>query len=148
MPRVSILVVEDDPVLRQAVKRAVGSAGYEPRSAGTCEDALALALETMPQLLVLDLSLPDGNGLDLLEAIRGARPDDEIAVVVVSSDRVSRARLRAHRVDRFIAKPVDMGYLVDTVGEVLKKAQMGAGASPTLQPRSSHQLSTPCRPKT
>jgi DNA-binding response OmpR family regulator len=122
MPRVPTLVVEDDPVLRHAIERAMGSAGYDTRAAETCATALASALETMPRLLVLDLSLPDGNGLDLLEEIRRVRPDGDIAVVVVSSDRVSRAELRAHRVDRFIAKPVDMGYLVDTAGDVLSGA--------------------------
>ena len=114
-----ILVVEDDDSIRCQLKAVLIREGYQPRTAETCSDGLALALEQMPSLLVLDLSLPDGTGWGLLEDIRRARPDQDPLVLVMSSNRVSRAQLREQRVHRFFAKPFDMSSFVETVRELM-----------------------------
>ena len=122
MSEASVLVVEDDAVLKTVIQATLERAGYRTHASETCADGLALANREMPGLLVLDVSLPDGTGWDLLEDIRRGRPDDDVPVIVISSDSVSRVRLRKHRVDRFFPKPFDMGLFVEAVRDLLHRA--------------------------
>ena len=117
--RRSVLVVEDDAVLKRIIQAALKGAGYRTHASETCADGLTLATRENPGLLVLDVSLPDGTGWDLLEDIRRGRPDDAVPVIVISSDSVSRTQLRKHGVDRFFPKPFHMGLFVEAVKELL-----------------------------
>ncbi len=114
-----VLVVEDDSAVRGAIKNALEAVGYIVKSAENCSTGFALAVEEPPSLLVLDVNLPDGTGWDLLERIRVERAEDDPQVIIVSSERVSRADLRTYRADRFIPKPFDMSYLTGVVRDLL-----------------------------
>ncbi len=122
MSELSVLVVEDDAVLNRVIQAALERAGYRTHASETCADGLALATREMPGLLVLDVNLPDGTAWDLLEGIRCGRPDDEVPVIVMSSNSVSRAQLRKNGVDKFFPKPIDMGLLLEAVKELLRRA--------------------------
>ncbi|MCH8205500.1 MAG: response regulator [Chloroflexi bacterium] len=115
----SILIVEDDNFMNQAIRTALSGAGYGIRSAGNCSIGLALALEETPELLVLDVNLPDGTAWSLLLDFRHVHPEVLVPVVLISSDRIPRTNLREYRIDRFLPKPFDMAYLTQTVGELL-----------------------------
>lgn len=117
-----ILVVEDDETVNQAIQASLSRGGYLVQTADCCSAGLARALEQAPALLVLDIGLPDGSGWTLLENIRRALPGKHFPVIVVSSSRVTRGELRAYAVDRFLPKPFDMAYLVDTVQELLSNS--------------------------
>ena len=119
MSALSVLVVEDDAVLNRVIQTALERAGYRTHASETCADGLALATREMPELLVLDVNLPDGTAWGLLEDIRRGRPDDEVPVIVISSDSASRVQLRKHGVDRFFPKPIGMGLFVEAVKELL-----------------------------
>ena len=119
MARNTILIVEDDQVVRRAMEAILSAAGHRVRTADTCSSGLALALEELPELLVLDISLPDGTGWSLLESIHNARPHENFKVIVASSNQITRGQLRKYRVDIFIAKPFDMAYLAESVGQLL-----------------------------
>ena len=122
----SILVVEDDTSVNRAIQTALIASGYCVKSAETCAEGFSLASRRTPSLLVLDLELPDGTGWGLLNDIRRASPrkeSEELKVIVISSTRVTRAQLRDNRIARFLAKPFDMGYLLETVSEVLALPQ-------------------------
>lgn len=119
MARNTILIVEDDQVVRRATEAVLSAAGHRVWTADTCSSGLALALEELPALLVLDISLPDGTGWSLLESIRGACPYENFKVIIASSNQVTRGQLRKYRVDKFIAKPFDMAYLAELVGQLL-----------------------------
>ncbi len=122
MPDQPILVVEDDKTVNQAIQASLSRGGYLVHTADSCSAGLARALEHVPALLVLDIGLPDGTGWTLLESIRRAHPGKRFPVIVVSSSRVTRGELRAYAVDRFLPKPFDMAYLVDTVQELLSNS--------------------------
>lgn len=119
MARKTILIVEDDQVVRRAMEAVLSAAGYHVWTADTCSSGLTLALEESPALLILDINLPDGSGWNLLYSIYGARPNESFKVIIASSNQVTRGQLREYRVDKFIAKPFDMAYLAEAVGQLL-----------------------------
>lgn len=122
MCAMSILVVEDDSSVNRAIQAALTANGFCVKSAETCAEGFSLASSEIPALLVLDLELPDGTGWGLLNDIRNASHQDEseeFKVIVISSTRVTRAQIRDNRIAKFLAKPFDMGYFVETVSEVL-----------------------------
>lgn len=114
-----ILLIEDDEIMRRAIERALSSNGHKIRTASTYNEGLQIALSADPILLVLDIELPDGSGWCLLEAMRSARPEARTKTIVISSASVSRADVRSGGADKFVPKPFDMAYLIDTVREVL-----------------------------
>ena len=119
MSRQFILLVEDDAIMRRAIERALSNNGHMIRAASTCDEGLRIALCAEPALLVLDIELPDGSGWSLLDAMRSAHPDSTTRTIVISSTSISRARVRSGGVTKFVPKPFDMAYLIETVREVL-----------------------------
>jgi len=102
---VSILIVEDDLILAEALDRGLKEAGYECCVAGSVKAATELLNASRPSLVLLDLGLPDGDGTDLLAAIR--RKDTDLPVVVTTArsgipDRVHGLECGA---DDYLVKP-------------------------------------------
>jgi two-component system response regulator RegA len=119
MKRHSVLVVEDDVVLCMAMGTALSHRGYDTRTAHSVADGIGLASEQLPELVILDISLPDGLGWSVLDGIRSVHPDSELSVVVATSDRITRSQLREYQVQRYISKPYDVSHMLETVLELL-----------------------------
>src|SRR5262245_30786450 len=105
MARRRVLVVEDDPAIREGVVDALGWSGYEALAAGTYDEGLELAVRAPIDLLLLDLVLPRGDGLTLLAETRLARPTLPVIVVTArgrEEDRVKGLELGA---DDYVVKP-------------------------------------------
>jgi DNA-binding response OmpR family regulator len=102
---VCVLVVEDEATLLKNVARSLRLAGFEVLTAETCELARSAFKNNRVDGLCLDIGLPDGDGLDLLEEIRRNAPD--LPAIVISSASTPEARLRAARlgVRQFLPKP-------------------------------------------
>jgi CheY-like chemotaxis protein len=79
-----ILLVEDSKFLRLATERALAHAGYEVSSAGDGEEALRLAREGMPDLILLDMLLPRVGGPEVLRALKNDAATEKIPVVVLT----------------------------------------------------------------
>jgi CheY-like chemotaxis protein len=84
MPMVKILLVEDSKFLRIATERALARAGYEMTSASDGIEALKLARERSPDLILLDMLLPKMSGLDVLRALKLDAVTKEIPVIVLT----------------------------------------------------------------
>lgn len=125
----SILVVEDDRVLVSVVATALRQQGWEVQQAHNCACASLLAEKFHPDLLLLDLGLPDGDGWDLLNELRSGPLSDHIPVVVMTSRPVTRSELRQHEVDTFIPKPFGVGQLVSTVRTLFEREGGQKGGS-------------------
>ena len=119
-----ILVVDDDRFIRMALGEAVRSWGYETVEAGTLSDARTLFAEHEPPVALLDIDLPDGSGLDLLNELKEKSPET-IAVMITGNVDVSNslAALRGGAHD-FIGKPVKLEELRVTLRNALETREL------------------------
>lgn len=115
-----ILVVDDDWFLADLVATTLRSQGWTVHLAGSRAEALAVAAECAPDLLLLDIVLPDGTGWMLLRELRHGPLPVEVPVVVVSSMPVTRSELRRHGAHGFVPKPLSMSHLLNTVRALLE----------------------------
>jgi CheY-like chemotaxis protein len=114
-----ILLVDDDGQVVRYLKKALEENGYTVTATTSGKQALALIQERMPDLLILDLNMPEPDGFDLLKAERSKFPYLRILVI---SGYLHGALLEAAKIFGAIAtleKPVKAGVLVGKVREVL-----------------------------
>ena len=106
-----ILVLEDDPAIRQMIELALGEARYQVVSAPDVDSALARARETRPALVLLDLRLRDDSGERFVSELD--RPDCPVVVMTASQDPAAAA----HRLGAvgWLAKPFDLHDLFAVV---------------------------------
>ena len=105
----TILLVEDDPLLRHAFRLLLEDAGYEVHEAGTAAQALDEAATRKPALVLLDLGLPDRPGLDVAREL-SSRADTANIPIVALTGRVGAAEQRACMeagCTQYITKPVE-----------------------------------------
>ena len=110
-----LLIVEDEAVLRKHIARLFVREGYEVTTASTCAEALGALAHAHFATVVLDVMLPDGNGLDLLAVLsRDERPARAVVMTAFSSpeNEVRAQRLNVYCVLR---KPLDLHQLVGAV---------------------------------
>ena len=124
----SILVVDDDPHIRDVVCFALGKAGMTTRAAADGAEALRLTEEQAPDLLVLDINMPEMDGLELC---RKLRQTSEVPILFLSSrddeiDRVLGLELGA---DDYVTKPFSPRELVARINAILKRTRAPAAAA-------------------
>ncbi len=125
-----VLVVDDEPTIRDVVSRYLVRAGYETVVAATGREAIRHAGSERPDVVVLDLMLPDVDGLEVMRRLR-QRDRGRTAIVVLTargeeSDRVVGLRLGA---DDYVVKPFSPAELVARVDAMLRR----------LEPALEHQ---------
>ncbi len=115
MAKEKILVVDDEPLIRWTLNEALRGWGYEPLEAGTVAGALSEFDDERPAAVLLDINLPDGSGLDVLNEIKSKQPH---AVVIMITANVlvedTLAALRGGAYD-FIGKPINLNELQVTI---------------------------------
>jgi PAS domain S-box-containing protein len=113
-----VLVVEDDKDIAELIGRHLASHGYEVSIAGRADEALAKARAHKPNLITLDIYLPDADGFELLQMLKNDPATDDIPVVIVSVMGDQQEGLRMGAVD-YLTKPIDPLRLVSSVNRVL-----------------------------
>lgn len=119
----TILIVEDDDLLRDAFKILLEDAGYQVLEAGTGAEALRLVQERLPALVILDMGLPDQPGLDVVRAIR-RDPDLLDTPVIALTGRVGEEEKQAcldAGCDRYLSKPIAPSHLLREIPELLTR---------------------------
>jgi two-component system KDP operon response regulator KdpE len=116
----SLLVVEDDVETRRSLAAFLRGRGYEVREAGTASDALATFASARPDLVLLDLGLPDVDGATV---VRHIRREATTPIIIVSArdreaDKIAALETGA---DDFLTKPVGMGELHARITAVLRR---------------------------
>lgn len=116
---VDILLVEDDPDLRQLLLEELAEAGHLCHGVADLQSAEAFLQEQMPRLVVSDLRLPDGSGLDLLAELSGLplKPGFVVITAFGTIDQAVDALKRG--ADDFLTKPLDLDHLGLTVSRIL-----------------------------
>ncbi len=116
-----VLVVDDDPAIRRTLTVNLRARGYDVETAGDGRSALQAVSERMPDVVLLDLGLPDLDGVDVLERLRMT---SRVPVIVVSArsepdDKVEALDLGA---DDFITKPFSLEELLARVRATIRRA--------------------------
>ena len=108
-----VLIVDDDELVGWALERALSSRHFSVEVVHTLADARASFRRAAPEIVVLDIHLPDGDGLDLLEELHRHSPGTR--VMVLSSDATADRRRQADERGawRFVEKPFEVGQVTD-----------------------------------
>ncbi len=118
----TILLVEDTPANRALATKLLRAAGHEVLSADTAADGIALARDRLPDLVLMDLGLPDMDGwqaLSELRADRGAAAKLRIVAFTAHAMVGDRDRAIAAGFDEYLSKPIDFATFADTVRGLL-----------------------------
>ena len=116
----TILVIDDDAQMRRFLRNVLGANGYTVAEAGTVAGGIEAVQQQRPSVVLLDLGLPDGDGGDVLRAMR---PDDRTPVIVLSArdkegDKIVALDLGA---DDYLTKPFGAGELLARIRVVLRR---------------------------
>jgi two-component system cell cycle response regulator DivK len=114
-----ILLVEDNVKNMKLVRDVLRAAGYDTLEAWTGRQALELAFSEKPDLVVMDIGLPDIDGLSALSRLRADERTAAIPVLALTAQAMAgdRERFLTAGFDGYLPKPVDIAALVDAVGE-------------------------------
>ena len=127
----TVLLVEDDAALREVMADCLATDNYAVIQAMDGNEAMRLARLNGPDVILLDLAMPDRSGLDVLQALRGAAPTRDIPVLIVSGYALVLMDKTTTRIDGVIQKPFDVDVLLAQVKRVAS-AQTKSAASPAL----------------
>jgi len=121
MTKEKVLTVEDDAAIRRGIVDALRFAGYATLEAANGDDGMRLALERTFDLLLLDLVLPGRDGLEILDAVRQARPTLPIIILTARGDEADRVRGLRGGADDYVVKPFSVKELLARVEAVLRR---------------------------
>lgn len=129
-PRTLVLVVEDEPQMRRFIRATLASHGYRHLEANTASEALMMATTHNPELILLDLGLPDGDGIEITRRIREW---SRTPIIVISArgredDKVTALDAGA---DDYLTKPFGVNELLARMRVALRHAQTATSARAT-----------------
>jgi two-component system, OmpR family, KDP operon response regulator KdpE len=126
-PVSSVLVIEDDLRIRESVARGLVGSGHVVRTEASGAAALAAAVEWRPDVVVLDLGLPDIDGADVLRMLRGV---SAVPVIVATArdDETEIVRVLDGGADDYVVKPYSAAHLEARIRAVLRRAETGGEA--------------------
>jgi two-component system alkaline phosphatase synthesis response regulator PhoP len=128
-----ILIVDDDPITLTMLTTSVAKAGYGVLSAKSGEEALRLSLEHKPDLVVLDLLLPDTSGLEICRQLLEEPETQGMLIIMVTalgeqSDKIYGLEVGA---DDYLVKPVDVPELLARIRALFRRHQLNAEQEPS-----------------
>jgi DNA-binding response OmpR family regulator len=120
---ISLLVVDDDAFIARLLEIELSAAGYDVRTAGSGDRALALAFERCPDLILADVMMPNMDGFELTRQLRMDERTAGTKVILLTARGLSADRLEGFAVgaDDYVIKPFDTPELVARIGEVLAR---------------------------
>ena len=130
-----ILVVEDEPGLRKALGINLRARGYEVALAGDGRSALTAASQHPPDAVILDLGLPDMDGVEVIEGLRGWS-QAPIVVLSARSEEPDKVTALDAGADDYVTKPFGMDELLARLRAALRRARRIGGCSPPIATES------------
>lgn len=111
----SIFVLEDNEAIREIIEIILQTKGFAVKSfRNAAEFAEAMSLQEVPDLIIMDIMLPDGNGIEICQALKADELKHKIPVLLMSAHATAEAAATANA-QGFIAKPFDINIFVDKV---------------------------------
>ena len=123
----SILIVDDEPALREALTYSLSREGYAVNSAATSAEALARMDRQMPNFIVLDLGLPDADGLELCRRVR-SRSSVPILMLTARQSEVDKIVGLEMGGDDYMTKPFSMRELLARIKAILRRSSQETDA--------------------
>ena len=123
-----VLIIEDEPDLVRGLRDALEFEGFDTISSGLGREGVELARARAPDLVLLDLMLPDVNGFAVCEQIRQTSPLVPIIMLTARSQESDKIRGLESGADDYVTKPFSIGELVARIGAIFRRLQR-SGAS-------------------
>ncbi|MBT8208118.1 MAG: response regulator transcription factor [Acidimicrobiia bacterium] len=127
----SVVIVEDEQRIRELMARALADRGFDVESASTAMDGLQAVVHGSPDLVILDMGLPDLDGRELLKMIRAVSEVPVIVATARGEDRDMVSALNAGA-DDYVVKPFSVDQLEARVNAVLRRAKTNGGTHPLV----------------
>lgn len=120
----NILIIDDQPSVRFGLRSLLEAEGYRVMEAEDGQQALSLLTENAPQLILLDLRLPDTDGLELLTRIKAI--DDDVPVIILTAHGTIETAIRALKngADNFLTKPPDADSFLILIARTLEQSRV------------------------
>lgn len=134
-----ILVVEDDAAIRRGILASLHFNGYESLEAADDSVGRDLALRKSYDLLLLDLNLPGGDGLEILRSVREVRPAQPVIILTARGDEIDRVKGLKLGADDYVVKPFGPSELLARIEAVLRRSP-GRPVPPTTIPVPGGEL--------
>ena len=129
MSKADIMIVEDHPTMREAMRMVLEHEGFEIREAGDGQAALAMVRERPPDLLFLDLNIPGTSGAEVLRVLKSDPDTADVRVIIVTATgEEGRDYVLSLGADEYFTKPFSPLALLRTVEKVLEPGS-GEGAT-------------------
>ncbi len=130
----TILVADDDRAIRMVLDQALGRLGYNVRSTDKAATLWQWIGEGEGDLVITDVVMPDGNGLDLIPGIRQRRPDLRIIAMSAQNTLLTAVRAAERGAFDYLAKPFDLNQLMGLVERALSRPVPAQGGSADQAP--------------
>lgn len=129
----TVLVVEDDAILRMGLEKTLRSEGFRVLLAKTGPDGLRLALDERPDLVLLDVMLPEMNGFEICEELR--RRDAEVPIVMLTAKGEAADKVRGLRIgaDDYVTKPFGVSELLARIDAALRRPRARRAAQDVVR---------------
>jgi two-component system, OmpR family, response regulator len=130
--QVRVLVVDDEPNIVDVISMALRYEGFDVESASTGADAIAAVAARRPQLLLLDVMLPDIDGFEVARRLASARADVPIIFLTARDSTEDVVHGLTVGGDDYVTKPFSLEELVARIRTILRRSGLGEEASPKL----------------
>lgn len=127
-----ILIIDDESSIRRVLRMNLEPKGFELQEAGTAQEGIQKIAAFKPNLIILDLGLPDKNGLAVLQEIRGWSKVP-IIILTVSDEEDSKVKLLEAGADDYITKPFSIPELVARINVAFRHQREDIEATPILE---------------
>lgn len=117
-----VLVVDDDPTIREIIGRTLHRHGYDVEMTASVTEALEAERRHRPDLIILDLGLPDGDGAEVIDAVRAHRPTPIIVLSVRGRER-DKVDALDRGADDYLTKPFGIDELLARIRATLRRVQ-------------------------
>jgi FixJ family two-component response regulator len=127
-----VFVVDDDPSFREFLKSVIERAGWQPETFGSAREFLSRPRALLPSCLVLDIGLPDINGLDVQQRLAD-RNDMPIIFITGNADVAMTVRAMKAGAAEFLTKPFKHDVLLEAIGQAVERSRAALDEAAAMQ---------------